>query len=134
MRRLSVFLFCALVAAVWSATAASGDFNGDGLADLAVGSPYEDVGTVADAGAVNILYGSGAGLSAAGNQLWHQDVDGVEAVLYRKSSGLSATGVEFWYQDVAGISDASEARDRFGSALAAANFGQGSPADLAPRR
>jgi hypothetical protein len=57
MRRLSVFLFCALVAAVWSATAVavSSDFNGDGYADLAVGTPYEDVGTVADAGAVNVL-------------------------------------------------------------------------------
>jgi hypothetical protein len=71
MRRLSVFLFCALVAATWSAAAAaaSGDFNGDGFADLAVGAPYEDVGTVADAGAVNVLYGSAAGLSSAPRSL-----------------------------------------------------------------
>ncbi|HEX8862356.1 MAG TPA: hypothetical protein VGC06_25330 [Actinomycetes bacterium] len=39
------------------------DFNEDGLADLAVGVPGEDVGGVVDAGAVNILYGSAAGLT-----------------------------------------------------------------------
>ena len=45
-----------------------GDFNGDGEADLAVGVPGEDVGTVTDAGAVNVVYGSGAGLLSDGNQ------------------------------------------------------------------
>jgi FG-GAP repeat len=39
------------------------DFNEDGLADLAVGVPGEDVGGAVDAGAVNILYGSPAGLT-----------------------------------------------------------------------
>jgi hypothetical protein len=34
------------------------DFNGDGLADLAVGASGEDVGTTVNGGAVNILYGS----------------------------------------------------------------------------
>ena len=52
---------------------AAGDLNGDGYADLAVGVPYEDVGSAVDAGAVNVLYGSAAGLAAAGNQFWHQD-------------------------------------------------------------
>src|SRR4030095_9864202 len=37
-----------------------GDFNNDGFADLAVGAPFEDVGTVFDAGALNVLYGSRA--------------------------------------------------------------------------
>ena len=32
--------------------------------------PDEDVGAVADAGSVNVLYGSTGGLSSAGNQLW----------------------------------------------------------------
>jgi len=40
---------------------ASGDFNGDGADDLAIGVPEEDIGAVADAGAVNILYGTPAG-------------------------------------------------------------------------
>src|SRR5204863_4709421 len=42
------------------------DFNGDGFADLAIGVSSEDVGTIADAGAVNVLYGSAAGLQATG--------------------------------------------------------------------
>ena len=43
---------------------ASGDFNGDGFADLAVGIKWEDVGGEQDAGAVAIIYGSSQGLSA----------------------------------------------------------------------
>lgn len=57
---------------------ATGDFDGDGFADLAIGVPGEDVGTVEDAGAVNVLYGSSAGLTAAGDQIWHQDHPGID--------------------------------------------------------
>ena len=53
----------------------SGDFNGDGYTDLAIGIPWEDIGTVENAGGVNVLYGSSSGLSAAGNQYWDQDKD-----------------------------------------------------------
>jgi hypothetical protein len=42
---------------------ARGYFNDDGFADLAVGVPGEDAGGAADAGAVNLLYGSPAGLT-----------------------------------------------------------------------
>jgi hypothetical protein len=42
------------------------DFNADGFDDLAVGIPNEDVNGVSDAGAVQIYYGSGAGLGTAG--------------------------------------------------------------------
>ena len=42
------------------------DFNGDGFADLAVGVPGENVGSLGDAGAVHVMYGSGSGLSATG--------------------------------------------------------------------
>ena len=54
----------------------SGDFNGDGFADLAVGIPRENVGKP-NAGAVQILYGSPTGLTAAGDQVWHQGSPGV---------------------------------------------------------
>src|SRR5262245_14484077 len=52
------------------------DFNGDGRDDLAVGVPGEDTPT-ADAGAVNVLYGSAGGLSDAGNQYWTRDSAGI---------------------------------------------------------
>jgi hypothetical protein len=55
----------------------AGDFDGDGFADLAIGFPGDDVGSVPDAGAVNVICGTAAGLSATGNQLWTQDSTGV---------------------------------------------------------
>jgi hypothetical protein len=56
---------------------ARSDFDGDGFGDLAIGAPLEDVGAAIDAGAINVLYGSATGLSATGDQLWTQDVEGL---------------------------------------------------------
>ncbi len=53
------------------------DYNGDGFADLAVGVPDEDIGGVASAGAIHVIYGGPGGLSAAGDQVFHQDSDGM---------------------------------------------------------
>jgi hypothetical protein len=75
---------------------ATGDVNGDGASDLAVGVPGEDVGTVVDAGAVSLLYGSAGGLSGSGSQLFTQDSSGVV--------------------------DAAEAGDQFGRAVAVGDF------------
>ncbi|MFZ6028720.1 MAG: FG-GAP repeat protein [Chloroflexota bacterium] len=86
-------------------TLASGDFNADGFADLAVGVPQENNGPAENAGAVQIIYGSSDGLSAAGNQVWRQG-DG-------------------------GIQEAAEAFDLFGSALAAGDFDADGDDDLA---
>jgi hypothetical protein len=54
---------------------ATGDFNKDGFYDLAIGAPWESVGTLWKAGAVNVIYGSTGGLSATvkPDQLWTQD-------------------------------------------------------------
>ncbi|MGW6144640.1 FG-GAP and VCBS repeat-containing protein [Streptomyces sp. NPDC055140] len=41
---------------------ASADLDGDGYADLVVGSEYEDVGSCQDAGSVTVLWGSASGL------------------------------------------------------------------------
>jgi peptidoglycan/xylan/chitin deacetylase (PgdA/CDA1 family) len=71
---------------------ASGDFDSDGCADLAVGVPGEDVGSIADAGLVTVFHGSAAGLSAARSRAWTQDSTGV--------------------------ADGCEPGDRFGEALA----------------
>jgi hypothetical protein len=55
----------------------AGDFDGDGNDDLAIGVPYETVGPVQAAGAVNILYGGQPRLSGIGSQLFTQDTAGV---------------------------------------------------------
>lgn len=52
---------------------ASGDINRDGFADLVWGCSGEDVGSVEDAGAINIVFGSPAGLTSAGNRFLSQD-------------------------------------------------------------
>ena len=84
---------------------AAGDFDNDGFADLAVGVHSEDVGAVDSAGAFNVLHGSAAGLTAAGDQRWDQDT--------------------------AGLLDTAEAFDHFGGALAAGDFNADGFADLA---
>ncbi len=50
---------------------ASGDFDRDGYADVAVGAPGESVGGARRAGSVTVLYGSPAGVIAR-DQLWSQ--------------------------------------------------------------
>ncbi len=52
---------------------ASGDFNADGFADLAVGIPLEGVGGFAAAGAVSVIYGTGTGLASDGDQFWNEN-------------------------------------------------------------
>lgn len=44
---------------------AAGDFNGDSFVDLAIGVPGEDLAGGRDAGEVNVVYGSSAGLSTS---------------------------------------------------------------------
>jgi len=59
----------------WSLAAAP--FSGAlafATADLAIGVPFENVDGVAGAGAVAIIYSDGDGLTAAGNQLLHEDL------------------------------------------------------------
>jgi hypothetical protein len=68
---------------------AAGDFDGSGHDDLVVGVPFEDVGGT-DEGAVNILYGTGAGLSAANDQVWHRGVTFVDGLAQNSDKfGLS---------------------------------------------
>jgi hypothetical protein len=75
----------------WGYALTSGDYDGDGLDDLAVGAPYDSDGGVEEGGVVNVFYGS--------------------------ASGPSTTGDMFFHQSVTGIDDASEAFDHFGFAL-----------------
>ena len=52
---------------------AAGDFNGDGRAELAVGSPGEAIGSLRDAGGVIVFPGTAAGLATAGSKWWDQN-------------------------------------------------------------
>ncbi|MER5704036.1 FG-GAP and VCBS repeat-containing protein [Micromonospora sp. NPDC002296] len=61
----------------FGAALATGDVNGDGLDDLAVGSPGETVNGAASTGSVTVLHGSPTGLTTAGAQLFTQDTPGV---------------------------------------------------------
>jgi hypothetical protein len=84
----------------------AGDFDGDGFADLAIGALFEAVGSGPPAGAVNVLYGSAAGLASKRNQLWTQD----------SPQGLHGMAATF---------------DQFGNSLAAADLNGDSFTDLA---
>jgi hypothetical protein len=61
---------------------AAGDFNGDGDTDLAIGVPGEDLNNnaIADAGMINLIYGSPSGLSTIfiPDQVWHQNSPNVD--------------------------------------------------------
>jgi hypothetical protein len=73
-----------------------GNFDGDPYADLAVGSPGEDMWSWFDAGAVHVFYGSPVGLEQSNSDVWSQASPGFHG------------GVE--------------TNDRFGSSLAAGDF------------
>ena len=84
---------------------AAGDFGKNGYADVAISSCNEDIGKLADAGVVHVLFGSAAGLTSSGSQMWSQNS-----------------------RRVPGVADKY---DSFGSTLTAANFGRDGHADLA---
>lgn len=84
---------------------AIGDFDGDGIGELAIGAPTDTVGTATGAGVVIVLPGTASGLTDVASQLWSQDSPGIDGT--------------------------AEAGDSFGIALASANFGNGTQDDLA---
>jgi len=86
----------------------SGDYNGDGHDDLAIGAQYEETGSLDNTGGVHVIYGS--------------------------SGGLSATAViadQRWTQDSTDIEDAVEASDEFGSSLSSGDYNGDGSDDLA---
>jgi FG-GAP repeat len=97
---------------LFGSSLSAGDFNGDGFDDLAIGVTQEDVdtgrGTIGEAGAINVLYGSSNGLSAT-----------------------SPTPDQFWTQDSPHVNDVPEEGDLFGSSLSAGDFNGDEKDDLA---
>ncbi len=61
----------------FGAALVAGNFTGGGYADLAIGIPGDRVGAVREAGAVQIISGAAAGLTAAGSQVWSQNSAGI---------------------------------------------------------
>ncbi|MBZ0111616.1 MAG: FG-GAP-like repeat-containing protein [Thermoanaerobaculia bacterium] len=86
----------------------SGDFDGDGIDDLAITST-----------------GEGVGLPGAEAQF-----AGSVAVLYGTPVGLSTVVAEVWTQDSDSVSDQAESFDSFGSGLASGDFDGDGRADL----
>ena len=82
------------------------DYDEDGCTDLAVGTPAEDIGTVADAGMVDILHGATGGLGTGTAKDTHLE----------QGAGTGALAAS-----------ASETGDRMGHALAAGATTTGEP-------
>jgi len=57
---------------------ATGDWNDDGLDDLAVGAPGDSDSGAVIGGAVNVFYGSSTGPSTTGDRMFHQNTSGIE--------------------------------------------------------
>lgn len=118
------------------------DANLDGCSDIAVGMPYEDVGSVQDAGLVQLIYGSTAGLGQGTTPGlgFRQGADGNMAdayeaedwVGYSVAGGVSATGVPFLVigvpgEDSSGLTDMGLAAYAYGVTPAVTSFHQNSP-------
>ena len=109
---------------------ATGDFDGDGVFDLAIGTPNEGWNSLTNSGVVQVLYGvSGTGVTLAGEQWFHQDVSGIPGSAEDEDrfgfslaagdfddDGYDDLAVGVPYEDVAGVSNAGMVIIIFGSA------------------
>jgi hypothetical protein len=87
----------AVITTVGTTAVTTGDFDGNGVSDLAVGVPGEAVGFVVNAGAVNVIYGKATGLAAQADQIWTQNSSGI--------TDIAQDGDNFGYSVAAGDFD-----------------------------
>ena len=71
---------------------AAGDFDDDGLDDLAVGAPYEDRAGVSDSGVVSVFSGSSSGLTSVGSRVVDFPTLGFLASVADRFGHVLATG------------------------------------------
>ncbi|MFF4251811.1 FG-GAP-like repeat-containing protein [Streptomyces sp. NPDC001663] len=69
------------------------DVNGDGYADVAAGSPSEDLGSVYGAGQVTVLRGAASGLTGTGAVSFNQDTANVPGTAERNDFFGSSTAL-----------------------------------------
>ena len=75
---------------------AAADLDGDGRDDLVVDVSQDDIGGVAQAGSVHVLYGGGTGLEKAGDEVWHRAKPGVKRAPHVSDRfGRSVTVADF---------------------------------------
>jgi len=84
---------------------AVGDYNGDGVDDLAIGAPFENIDNISNAGVVHVILGT-------------------------KSEGLVALGNQFISQAEPGFTGNAEQDDSFGLSLAAGKLNNDDYDDL----
>lgn len=112
------------------------DFDGDGFDDLAVSAQSDPEGGKEGAGVVNVLYGSAAGLTAEGNQLWSQDSPDIVGDPGRNANfgwlmstgdlngdGFSDLVITAPFQRIAGVKGAGAVHVLYGSAAGLASTG-----------
>jgi hypothetical protein len=88
---------------------ASGDFNGDGFADLAVGAPDEGHHGFPQAGQVHILFGSPNGLTGAGSRILRNTTHVGDADMAKERFGAAVVALDRY--DPEGISSLEEGSD-----------------------
>jgi FG-GAP repeat len=99
------------------------DFDNDGYDDIAIGAPNEDLNGIADAGAVNVIYGQDGGLSAVDDP--NRQGGDNDQLFFQDTEGLLNDGTRLQ------VEDKSEKQDRFGIGLMSADYNGDDDYDLA---